>query len=98
MRQLAQFPEWSENNWRTQTMTKSKQSMMAAAIAGLVALGAIGSASALPKQSGSTPAPKGNVTTATAANFGGHGGRHNPYAPCVSNVCTDKPPAPEGKF
>jgi hypothetical protein len=79
-------------------MIKSKQSMMAAAIAGLVVLGTIGSASALPKQSGSTAAPKGPVTTGTAANFGGPGGRPHPHAPCVSNVCTDKAPAPEGKF
>jgi hypothetical protein len=54
-------------------MTKSKQSMMAAAIAGLIVLGTIGFASALPKQSGSTPAPKGTVTTGTAGRYGAPG-------------------------
>jgi hypothetical protein len=77
-------------------MTTSKQSMMAAAIAGLVVFGTIGSAAALPKQSGSTPAPKGTVTTGTAANFGGTKGK--PHTPCLSDVCKDKPAAPEGKF
>jgi hypothetical protein len=77
------------------TMIISKHRMMAAAIAGLVAFATIGSASALPKQSGSTPAPKGPVTTGTADNFGTKG---KPHPPCLSDVCKDKPPAPEGKF
>jgi hypothetical protein len=79
-------------------MITSKQSMMAAAIAGLVVLGTIGSASALPKQSGSSPAPKGDVTTGTAANFGTKG---KPHPPCDSDVCKGKAPAPNapnGKF
>ena len=78
-------------------MTKSRQSMMAAAIAGLIVLGTIGSASALPKQSGSTAAPKGDVTTGTAAHTGGH---PSPFKtpPCLSSVCTDKAPAPNGRF
>ena len=79
-------------------MTKTNQSMIAAAIAGLAVLGAIGSASALPtaRQSGSNVAPPSNVTTGTAANFGGP--RHFHMPPCESNVCNGKTPAPNGKF
>jgi hypothetical protein len=101
MPQLALCPEWSGNNRRTQTMTKSRQSMMAAAIAGLIVLGTIGFASALPKQSASTAAPKGTVTTGTAGRYGAPGTvgpppHHQPA--CTSVACKGYTPAPDSKL
>jgi hypothetical protein len=81
-------------------MTKSKQSMMATAIAGLIVLGTIGFASALPKQSGSTPAPKGTVTTGTAGRYGAPGTVGPPphHPTCTNDACKGYTPAPNGKF